>query len=195
MYLKDQDPIFFYNLWQKVLLYILNSSIDFQIRTQRFIFGTKINQLQIGFLKTEPILLVTPSVQEDESTQHIRNLKKIIFEWSRYPLTFTMPLNLFTKYILLLFFERSWDLPLDYSSLSLQATVLDPMLIILGLGAWTLDRNSHTLKYFKLDFLPLHLSYGIDCVLNKQNCFLYKKTNLFVAPFCIKDSSSTKDLW
>ena len=86
------------------------------------------------------------------------------------------------------------DPSLDYSSLILQSTVIGPILILLGIWSWTLTRYPHILKYFKLDFLSFHFSYGKDCILIKQNRFLSKRTKLFVDPFCSKDSSSTQVL-
>ena len=57
-----------------------------------------------------------------------------------------------------------------------------------------LTRYPHTLKYFKLDFLSFHFSYGKDHILIKQNLFLSKRKFFLVDLFCSKDSSSTQVL-
>ena len=63
---------------------------------------------------------------------------KIIFKESKYLLTFTMPLNLFIKYIILFPFLGLLNPSLDYSSLILQSTVIGPILILLVIETWLL---------------------------------------------------------
>jgi len=116
-------------------------------------------------LKIESISLLTPSFQKDESTEDTRNVtksysKKVDVLWHLLHLRISL-LSTFS----FCSFQGHLDLSLDYSSLLLQSTVLGPILILLGIGTWTLARHPHTLKYFKLDFLSFHFSYGIDCVL------------------------------
>ena len=64
-----------------------------------------------------------------------------------------------------------------------QSTALGPIFTLLGIGTWTLARYPHTLKYFKLDFLPFHFSYGITYVFEKVTLLSISFVERIVFPY------------